>query len=541
MYKKILSDFYYSNKFIVTTFILVTILILPIEAIGFSKYITKIITSVNKKNYSNISYLMLIIIFIYCFTKFLVYIQYYLQIIIDNKLVKQIREQMFISHLHKSKNKYNEVELGKLISHFVSIPHTYQDLVYRFLKKILPNIGALFILTIYFYYVHFKIGIILSLLILTMILIYSIFGKKCITMNVKKMKHYHNINESIQDKFANIFSIIVNNESSNEIKKNSLQENNHHKLSIHADLGYFKLNLILNIIIAIYIIIVYYIFYTLFIQKSLQNKELLVSSFLVFFYFVKYLDNTKWFLIDFFNLIAIIKSYDYSINVKDNVNLKGNLVDFLSNGQIEFQNVCFSYGKNIIHDHVNFIISPKKINVLIGRSGSGKSTILKMILNLINPTYGHILIDKTNLKLINIHYLRDNIGIVDQNIKLFNDSIYNNIKYGNKKITKSKVKNIIHQLRLNETIFKNKNNILDIQTGVNGSNLSNGQRQTILILRTLLQNKKIIIFDEPTSSIDVALKNTILKIIKRLSSNKTIIIATHDKDVLKISDHTIAL
>ena len=112
--------------------------------------------------------------------------------------------------------------------------------------------------------------------------------------------------------------------------------------------------------------------------------------------------------------------------------------------------------------------------------------------------------------------------------------MFENIKYTNHKITKEKISQFIDSLGLNKTVFKNIN--LDTKTGVEGFNLSNGQRQMILILREYFSDKKILLMDEPTSSLDIHSKEIIMNFIKHISSNRTIIITTHDNFVKEKAD-----
>ena len=187
---------------------------------------------------------------------------------------------------------------------------------------------------------------------------------------------------------------------------------------------------------------------------------------------------------------------------------------------------------------MNFEFKKGKINIIIGTSGSGKSTIIKSLVKLIEPSNGNIIIDNNKLKDINTDYLRNNISVVNQNVNLFNLSVYENINYNNN-IPKNVVQNFVDKHNLNNTIFTNIT--LDTISGVNGSNLSNGQRQLILILREYFKDKKILLMDEPTSSLDINTKKIIVKLIKDFCMNKTLIITTHDDFLRNKSEYLIDL
>ena len=160
--------------------------------------------------------------------------------------------------------------------------------------------------------------------------------------------------------------------------------------------------------------------------------------------------------------------------------------------------------------------------------------MFKLLIRLKDPTSGKITLDNVDLKDASISYLRDNIGIVNQNTYLFNTTVFENIKYTNQKITPEEVSKFIKTLQLNKTVFKNIT--LDSQTGVEGFNLSNGQRQMVLILREYFANKRILLMDEPTSSLDKESKDIIMNIIKHISRTRTVIITTHDNFVREKAD-----
>ena len=125
-------------------------------------------------------------------------------------------------------------------------------------------------------------------------------------------------------------------------------------------------------------------------------------------------------------------------------------------------------------------------------------------------------------------YIRSNTSMVTQDVKLFNTTILNNIIYGNTNASREYVDKTIDDMGLYKTVFKSLPKKLETNVGVNGGNLSNGQRQVVLLLRALIQNRKLLVLDEPTASLDEFTKKTVLDVIKRISHNKTTIIITHD-------------
>ncbi|WP_261291144.1 ABC transporter ATP-binding protein [Paraclostridium sordellii] len=169
-----------------------------------------------------------------------------------------------------------------------------------------------------------------------------------------------------------------------------------------------------------------------------------------------------------------------------------------------------------------------KINILLGDSGLGKSTIFKLILRFYELQDGSILIGKLNIK---------NIAYVPQNPYFFNVSIYDNIRYANPQISYGEVNNILKMVNLYDFISSLPQGI-EMVMQESGDNFSEGQKQRLNIARAIAKNPQIYLFDEPTSALDQENRNGILNIIHRLSSEKTVIMITHDREVSNIFDNS---
>jgi subfamily B ATP-binding cassette protein MsbA len=212
---------------------------------------------------------------------------------------------------------------------------------------------------------------------------------------------------------------------------------------------------------------------------------------------------------------------------------------------VRFENVSFHYetSEHVILSNFNIDLDlDNQIIGIVGLSGKGKSTFAKLILRLYEPTNGNIYIDDTNIKEIDPNYIRENITYVNQNSKLFNKKIIENILYGCSNPDKCDVhlKEILQYDKIQQ-LFKN----LDIhkdEAGHLGEKLSGGQRQIVNIIGGLINPSKILILDEPTNALDKDLKTQLLLILKNFKQyKKSVIIITHDKDVYSLFDKTITL
>ena len=196
---------------------------------------------------------------------------------------------------------------------------------------------------------------------------------------------------------------------------------------------------------------------------------------------------------------------------------------------IEFKNVNFSYKsneKNIVLKNINLNIQGKKMTALVGHSGSGKSTLLNLIPRVYDANSGDILIDNQNTKHLNLHSIRKEISIVDQNTTLFDDTIFNNIKYAKPNASDEEVFEAAKISLCNEFI-DNLDLKFETMIGENGLKLSGGEKQRLSIARALLKDSKIILLDEATSSLDSETEEKIQKAIEELTKNKTTVVIAH--------------
>lgn len=211
-------------------------------------------------------------------------------------------------------------------------------------------------------------------------------------------------------------------------------------------------------------------------------------------------------------------------------NKKGTLKNY-----IKFDHVDFKYPKNnditLNKLSVNFIIGKKY--AITGKSGSGKTTILNLLLQLFKPDKGEIIVDQDNLNDLSTAWWYSKIAIVQQNVFIFNDTLKNNVTIG-RSFSDKEVINALHQAGLSDFLNDVKNN-LDYQCGENGNNLSGGQKQRISIARAFLQAKPIVLFDEATSALDEKtgndIENTLLQ-----KKDVTVIAITHKTNISSLYD-----
>lgn len=210
------------------------------------------------------------------------------------------------------------------------------------------------------------------------------------------------------------------------------------------------------------------------------------------------------------------------------------------NFSIEFKDVEFGYNENKVIDGVSFTAEQNQVTALVGPSGCGKTTILRLASRLYDYDKGQILIDGKDIKKIETESLFDKISIVFQDVTLFNTSVMENIRIGNKSATDEQVKEAAKMANCHDFIESMPDGYNSL-IGENGSKLSGGERQRISIARAFLKNAPIIILDEISASLDVENEMKIQESLNSLIKGKTVIIISHRLKSIENADKIVVM
>ena len=211
----------------------------------------------------------------------------------------------------------------------------------------------------------------------------------------------------------------------------------------------------------------------------------------------------------------------------------------IEEGNIVLDNINFSYKsnpENKVLQNISVKFTGGKMTALVGHSGSGKSTLLNMIPRIYLPTSGNIYFDNQDISKVNLMSLRNQISIVDQNTTLFDDTVFNNIKYARPDANKEDILEAA-KLSMCDEFINNLENGFETMIGENGVKLSGGEKQRLSIARAFLKDGRIILLDEATSSLDSDTEEKIQKALDKLTINKTTIVIAHRLSTILNSDN----
>ncbi|GFP97361.1 ABC transporter b family member 25 mitochondrial [Phtheirospermum japonicum] len=213
----------------------------------------------------------------------------------------------------------------------------------------------------------------------------------------------------------------------------------------------------------------------------------------------------------------------------------------LNGGSVEFEDVHFSYlRERKILDGISFVVPAGKSVAIVGTSGSGKSTILRLLFRFFDTHSGRIKIDGQDIRTLTLESLRQSIGVVPQDTVLFNDTIFHNIHYGRLSATEEEVYGAARQAAIHDTIMNFPEKYSTV-VGERGLKLSGGEKQRVALARTFLKAPPILFCDEATSALDSTTEAEILNALKSLANNRTAIFIAHRLTTAMQCDEIIVL
>ena len=238
---------------------------------------------------------------------------------------------------------------------------------------------------------------------------------------------------------------------------------------------------------------------------------------------------------------AVIERLDdvYRTTTEEEINInRQNLKDRIE--KIEFKNVSFQYGmRDPILNDISFVVNKGESIGIIGESGCGKTTLIKLILSFFEVTEGEILINDININKLTTSSMRRKIAYVSQNDFWFQDTIYNNLTIGNKKISVEEIEKILETVKMKDFV-DNKQYGLNTMLEEGAINLSSGEKQRLSIAKALITNPEVLVLDESTSNLDANTEEFIIKSLAHEKDKMKIVVA-HRLNTLARCDKVIAI
>ncbi len=542
---KLIWKFLEQEKINIIMLLITSILVNLIQTAGISTVTANIINTIEKKKSPKIFNLLNYFVFISVIYLILYYIYRFYQNNILTKLMHWMRNELAEMIIKNNNENFSDKNFTKFNAPVNRISSLSFNFVSDLFNYILPNIAFYLVISGYFLFHDWVMGTIFILLnILVIVYVYFILP----ILLVK--------NKTYEEKYAEqeaYFLEVLNNMDKIVYRGQTKYEMNEYKARVDQTIktcydfySYMsKEDLIINFFV--YIIIFLFLYYIT--NKVLDDKMTLVLYITFINIILLYRDKMTTMTQQLTDIIifngrtnGVLGMFD---DIKFDIHTEFQPIE-LSFDKITFRNVSFKYKTkpNLTFNHFNMdIVTTNKIIGITGISGRGKSTFMKLVLKMYKDYEGDILIDNVNIRDIDPDYIRKNIIYINQNSKLFDRLIVENMKYGcseENECDKNLVEILKNYPKIRE-LFKD-NDIHTTLVGSLGEKMSGGQRVVISIVAGLISPSVGLILDEPTTGLDKTLKTEVIRLIAEYKrTKKFIIIVTHDLDIYKILDEKIEL
>jgi ABC-type multidrug transport system fused ATPase/permease subunit len=525
----LLLTFIKNNAFLFAIYFIFTFLQYPIHDIYIPDYYGRVINSFKDKT-SSFTYFFKLLVLLYVlewvFDGFAQVSLYY----IAPSFSEFITGTMFEFIIDNYELDFDNIPVGEILSKIIRIPNILFDYINMIKYDVLRYIFVFANGFIHYYGVSTKLSLIYSFIVaLNYIFIYVMF--KNYNFYEKKSNYYQDhIYELLIDCLNNLTSIYAFNQEEEEKQNFYSKTFAKFKKILYATKSVsLSGNLIWGISMVLAFLVMNYVMFQSYLKKEI-NAEKTISTFIITFSLIRMLENAEKLSYGYSRIYSQIKdSEDFFNNISD-VNRNEMKMDkrTFKNGDIVYSHVYHKYKDTFVLENVNLTIQKGENVAFIGQIGSGKSTMIKLLLGFQPLRMGHITIGCVDTNEISNKELRKYIFYIPQKPKLFNRTLYENIVYGLKKPpSKDSILKLLEDLGL-EDLMQEFGEKMDVSVGVEGNKLSGGQRQIVWLMRSMFRPSYILVLDEPTASLDPANKKKMISVIQKMSVGKTVIIVSHD-------------
>ena len=540
---KILSRLMVFCRPYMTTFYVLVILTLSLSILQpIRPYITQIIIDdyVSLGDYEGLKNMIILLLFLLIVNAIVMYFHTYLSGWLGQNIIRDIRIKLF-SHLQKFKLQFfDKTPIGRIVTRNVSDIETIADIFGQGIAAIIGDILQLVGIVVLMFFLNWKLTLV-SLSTLPFLFLTTYVFKEKVKVSFNEVRNaVANLNSYVQEHIVgmNVVQIFGNEKKEYQdfvnVNKTHLQANL--KAVLYYSIYFPVMELFTSIGLGL---LIWYGSGQLFLE------EVSIGVLIAFIMYLQLFFRPIRAIADRFNTLqmGVVSSkriFDL-LDRDENINSNEKISRMDIKGGVEFKNLWFAYNEeDYVLKDINFKIKSGESIAFVGSTGSGKTSIINLINRFYEFQKGEILIDGQSIKDYNSSDLRENLGLVSQDVFLFSDTIINNITLFNDSISENEVWSAIEKVGA-EKFINSLPGKLNFNVKERGGSLSVGQRQLISCIRIMLYDPKIILLDEATSSVDSETETMIQNAISEILKNRTSIVVAHRLSTIKEVDKIIVL
>ncbi len=504
-------------------------------------YLLKIVVDdyILPKNYDGMQTIIMIMVGVLFLEVFFMYLFTYYANWLGQKVIKDLRVNVFEKIIKCKMSFFDKNAVGRLVTRTVNDIETIASIFSQGLFMIIADILKMLTVLIVMVIISWELTLVVISIFPLLIYATRVFQKTMKVAFEKVRKEVANLNSFVQERISGIKIVQI-------FSREEVEIDNFQKINVRHRDAWLRTVWINSIFfpiaeISTSICIGLLVWYGGF--NNINGDNFSLGTLFLFISMSGLLFRPLRQIADRFNTLQmgmvsterIFRILEDNSHIKD----KGVISKSKFEGMIEFKDVTFSYVKNeVVINNISFKINPGETFAIVGPTGSGKTTITNLIARFYEHDRGKILIDGESINDLELANIRNQVGIILQDVFLFADTIFNNIALYNDKISLDDVQNAAKELEIHDFINSLPNGYY-FNVSERGSTLSSGQKQLIAFLRVLVNNPDILILDEATSSIDSYSEDLIKNATKKITKGKTSIIIAHRLSTIESADKII--
>jgi ATP-binding cassette subfamily B protein len=494
---------------------------------------------VSAGNYTGLAKMMGIMIGLLVVQSLIQFTNTYLAGWLGQNIIRDIRVQLYHKILHLRLKFFDDTPIGRLVTRTISDIETLADVFSDGIAAIAGDILQLVLIISVMFYTDWRLSLI-SLCTIPFMLVSTYVFKEKVKKSFNEVRNaVSSLNSFVQEHITGMSIVQIFNSEKIEFDKFHAINTKHRDENIKSIMYYSIYYPVAEVIAALGTGLVVW-----FGAKQMLNAEVTYGTVTAFIMFINIFFRPIRMIADRMNTLQMgIVSTDRILKLLDSDDYTANDGSKKANlkGEVEFKNVWFAYNdENYVLKDISFKANHGETVAFVGATGAGKSSIINLLSRFYDINKGTVLIDSQDVKEYELRSLREQIGVVLQDVFLFSDTIENNITLGDNKISREKIVEAAKLVGVHDFIMQLPNDY-DYNVQERGATLSVGQRQLISFVRAMVHDPKIIVLDEATSSVDSETEELIQNAIDKLMYGRTSIVIAHRLSTIQKANKIIVL